>query len=359
MKLVLVLLLMFSISFAQEDASLEETLNNLSASGAKNYLSPIASAFGANLNAGWFHKAPQPKIFGFNLELGLVAMGSQFGSGTKHFRTDGQFNFSQDQARSILESNLQEWNSLPASVQNDFLELMASQSFGVEMEGATIIGKKDDYITVRFPGQTITEPNSGREITVDDQEVVLPVGGFKELADVSLLPMFAPQLTLGTIYGTQATFRYLPQVELEQGMGKFKYFGFGVQHNPAAWLSVPLPLDVSASFFTQSLKIGELFETNTVAFGLNASKQFGLNVINITPYAGFMIESSTMRVTYDYIVQAPSGDIEQKIDFEIDGENTTRFTIGLSIRLLIININADYNIGQYNSLSAGVNFAIN
>lgn len=358
-RFVFALLLFFSFTFAQDDSSLEQTLNNLSQSGAKSYLNPIASAFGADLNGGWFHKAPQPNILSFNLELGLVAMATKFTDAAKHFKSDGQFNFSQQQARSILESNFQDWNALPADVQNDFLELMATQKFSVEMEGATIIGKDDDFITVRFPGQTITEPNSGQQITVEDQEVVLPVAGFKDLSDISFLPLFAPQLSIGTIYGTQFTFRYLPDVELEQNLGKFKYFGLGIQHNPAAWLDVQLPLDVSASFFTQQLKIGDLFKTNTVAFGLNASKQFGLNVINFTPYAGFMIESSTMQVQYDYIVQAPSGLYQQKIDFKIDGENKARLTLGVSLRFLIVNINADFNIGKYNSLSAGLNLAIN
>ena len=89
-----------------------------------------------------------------------------------------------------------------------------------------------------------------------------------------------------------------------------------------------------------------------------AGPYIGRKIWKFTPYAGFMLESSTMEVTYDYIVQSPSGPLTQSVKFEIDGENSSRLTLGVSIRLLFININADYNIGSYNNFSAGLNFAI-
>ncbi|KAA3612960.1 MAG: hypothetical protein D8M58_11660 [Calditrichaeota bacterium] len=351
------LFISFSFAFSQEEGSLEETLQNLSADAAGSYLNPIGSGFGADLNAGWFHKAPQDEKFGFDLEVGFVFMGSQFPSDATHFSTQGNFKFSSAEAEQILSSD-PNWASLPGSLQDEFKQILASQAFEVRMEGATIIGPEEDKITITFPGQTITEPNSQQQIIVEDQVVELPGGGFKDLANLELLPMATPQLSIGTIYGTQATFRYLPDVPLNDDLGNFKYFGFGLQHNPAAWLPVPLPLDVSAGFFTQQLKIGKLFKTNTTAFGLNASKQFGFEALNVTPYAGFMLESSTMEVTYDFIVNSPSGPLTQEVNFEIEGKNTSRLTLGLSIRFLIINLNADYNIGKYNNVSVGINFAI-
>jgi hypothetical protein len=51
------------------------------------------------------------------------------------------------------------------------------------------------------------------------------------LEDLPALPLFAPQLTVGTIYGTQASFRFVPTYDVTD-LGDFKYFGFGLQHNP-------------------------------------------------------------------------------------------------------------------------------
>jgi len=159
---------------------------------------------------------------------------------------------------------------------------------------------------------------------------------------------------VGTIFGTRVTFRYLPSITISEEFGKFKYFGFGIQHNPGVLLPTPLPFDVAVGFFTQTLEIGTLFKAKTTAFGLNASKRLGVGPINITPYAGFMLEKSNIDITYDFIVDTQ----EINVAFELEGENRSRLTLGLSIRLLMLNFNADYNIGKYNSVTVGVMFTI-
>lgn len=346
------LFITYSNVFSQ---SLKETLQALSMDAAKSYVSPIASGFGANLNAGWFHRAPQPQKFGFDIELGIVAMASRFPKDASHFSTSGNFRFSQNEAEQILQQS-PEYNSATPAIQKALVQSLTNQTLKVKMEGATIVGSKEDKITISYGDLTITDPNTNQTIHIAGNSQQLQIGGFLE--DYKAIPLGAPQLSLGTIYGTVATFRYLPSFPLNNDLGRTSYFGFGLQHNPAAWLPLDLPLDLSAGFFTQHLKIGDLFESNAVAFGINASRQFGFEALNITPYAGFMLESSTMQVKYDFIVNTPAGPSIQKIDFKIDGENTYRLTMGLSIRLLIINVNADYNIGQYNNFSLGLNIAI-
>ncbi len=71
-----------------------------------------------------------------------------------------------------------------------------------------------------------------------------------------------------------------------------------------------------------------------------------------------MFESSTMTINYAYSTIGPGNTtITDNISFELEGENTTRLTVGLSIRLLVLNINADYNFGKNNSATAGLFFA--
>ncbi len=355
---ILLFMVVFSLPLmAQTSGSLEQTLQSLTEDAARSYLNPVASGFGADLNGGWFHRAADDDMLGFDIELGLVAMAARFPTTATHFSNSGQFRFSQNQARQILSSD-NNWNNLTTDQQNSLVSLFVSQDFSVGMEGATIIGASDDYFTIHFPGQTITDPTTGGSVSVPDQDVQLQIGGFGDLAQLDYVPLAAPQFSLGTVFGTMATLRYLPDVELQNDLGKMTYSGFGLQHNPAAWLPVPLPVDVSLSYFSQSLKIGSLFKTNTTAFGINISKQFGFDALNLTPYAGYMIESSTMNVQYDFVVDSPAGPLSQHINFDITGANTSRITFGLGIRFLIININADYNIGEYNSVSAGVFLAI-
>jgi hypothetical protein len=178
------------------------------------------------------------------------------------------------------------------------------------------------------------------------------------MGEVTAIPLVAPQLSIGTFFGTQFTFRYVPNIKVDK-LGEIKYFGFGAQHNPGVWFGDILPLELSASFFTQSLEAGSVFKAKATAFGVNASKRLGWGFLNITPYGGFMVESSSMTFTYDYIVDGPGGiKVPQKVEFELNGENKTRVTAGVSIKILIANLNADYSWAKYNSASIGLMFII-
>jgi len=349
MILIICIYLVFSAPVLAQGESLEETLQQLSEDAAMEYISPISSAFGSNLNGGWFHKVPQAVKMGFSLEVGLVAMGTFFPDASKVFSVEGQFRFSEAEAQQLVSGQ-------PQGVQSELVDEITSRYFTVSISGATVTGDEDDHVIVGFPGETFTIGST--PYTVPSQSVDLGFGGFQDLADLSFLPLAAPQVSVGTVYGTQATFRYLPSLTLNDDLGKLKYFGFGIQHNPGVWLSKPLPVDIALSFFTQDLKIGDLFETKATAFGLNVGKRLGTDLLNVTPYAGFMFESADMEVTYTYAVVTPTGTYTEDISFKLKGENKNRIILGLSLRLLTFNLNADYNLSKYDSFTTGLTFGL-
>lgn len=344
--LVLLILCLSNISSGQ---SLQETLERLSESGGKSYVAPIVSGFGANLNGGWFHRSPRASMIGFDLEVGIVAMGTFFADETKTFSSTGNFRFTTQQAQALADRS-----NAPLQFRTDVRNAILSQEFSVAFSGPTIAGSKKDSVRALFPGKTITVNTIAgpQQYTLQSQTFALPVTGLLE--EAPLLPFVTPQITIGTVLGSQFTFRYLPELELDPAIGKLKYFGYGVQHNPAVWLGEDkLPFELSAAFFKQDLSVGSIFESKATSFGVNASKRLGWGFINLTPYVGFMLESSSMKFTYDYSVDTPAGKIPQAVQFELEGENTSRFTLGLSFKLLLINVNVDYNIGNYNSITAG------
>ncbi|MFC1724857.1 DUF6588 family protein [candidate division KSB1 bacterium] len=363
--LCLTILFCFSSAFAQEEDDLNETLKKLSGDAAKSYVGPMGSAFGADLNGGWFHKAPPAKLFGFNFEVGLAVMGAFIPDAEKTFVTSGDFRFNRVQAEELTEFIYTDpqYTYLTTTQKQELQDLvideMITQDFSVGISGPTIVGKKDENIKVEFSGDdfTVTDPSTQMQINVDvpAEEIELPVGGL--LDDIALLPLAAPQFSIGRIYGTRFTLRYLPSMEINEELGKIDYIGFGLQHNPGVWLKNPLPIDLALCYYTQTLKVGDVFEAKSTAFGINFSKQLGLRMLNITPYGGFMFVSSKMSVSYDYNIDTPTGSSTQRIDFELEGENKTRFTFGIGIRLLTFNLNADYNISKFNSVSAGLFFA--
>lgn len=358
---------LFAVSsvFAQDEGGdLEETIKQLSESAAMGYVGPIVSAFGSNLNGGWFHKTPAPKIFGLNIEFGLVGMGTMIpdDQDIRHFTTSGSFRFDQSQALEIVQASGLVLDPLTEAA---LATALTQSDFTVGIDGATIIGASDDYLEITFNGATITfdDPVSGLPMTqtVDPYTVTLDFGGLGDfLADVPFIPFAAPQASIGTVLGTQAVFRYIPEVEIPlvditEDIGKFSWFGWGVQHNPAVFFPTPLPLDVSVCFFKQSLKLGDVFEANTTAYGLTVSKKLGIGLFNITPYAGYLIEKSKLHFTYDFTLDEGTPLVQNiPVDFILEGENKSRITLGLSMKLLMFNINADYNIGNYNSITFGV-----
>jgi hypothetical protein len=362
---------LFAVSnvFAQDEGGdLEETLKKLSESAAKGYITPIVSAFGSNLNGGWFHSAPPPTKFGLKLEFGLVGMGTLFPEEQtyRHFSTSGTFRFDQSQATEIVANS---GLGLPALVEDALIDAITQQDFTVGIEGATVIGASDDNIVISFSGGdvTFTDPGTGlpRTETLAPHPIDLGFGGLGDfLADVSVLPFAAPQASIGTILGTRAVFRYIPAVDIPlvditEDIGQFSWFGWGVQHNPGVFFPNPLPLDVSIGYFKQSLKLGTILEANTTAYGLTVSKKLGVGLFNITPYAGYLIEKSTLNFAYEFTLDPGTLD-EQTFDiaFELEGENKSRITLGLSMKLLFFNINADYNMGNYNSITVGIMFGI-
>ncbi|MGE5682098.1 MAG: DUF6588 family protein [Bacillota bacterium] len=348
MAMIIVPLLFSQITKAQ---SLDETLNKLSNQAAQAYLGPASSGFGANLNSGWANRAPKAKLFGLDLQFGVVAMGAFMSDNNKTFSFGGEYSFTAEQAEQMTTgiSN--------AQARQYVMSRLTSDKFQVGFSGPTVVGKKDDHIKVEFSGKQYSV--NGANYNVPAQKIDLGVGGV--LDNVPILPLGAPQLTIGTIYGTQVSFRYVPSVKIDDNLGETKYFGFGVQHNIGAWLPVPLPVDLSLGFFTQNLKVGDILESSATEYGIYASETFGPGALNVTPYAGISLQSSKTSVKYDYeyTIKNAQGGIEthsDRIAFDLDGENTSKLTVGLAFKLAIININVDYNVAKYNTVSAGVGF---
>ncbi len=337
-----------------EDEGLEDIMGKLAQDAARAYISPIVSGFGADLNSGWFHRAPWATMFGFDLEFGLVAMGAAMEDSHRRFSSNGSFRFNYDQADQLAVEAATQGGT---ATQSQIRDAIMAQDFGVNFSGPTIVGSKAESLQIGFPGKVINV--NGTDYLLGSQSFILPVTGLME--DAKFIPLATPQLTIGTIFGSQFTFRYLPEVEIDAKIGKFKYFGFGIQHNPMIWLGGEdvLPVELSVGYFTQNLKIGSLMDASATSFGVNTSIRLGWGFLNLTPYAGFMIESSKILWAYEYSVETSPGVNEmQRITFESEGENSSRIVLGASVKILLINLNVDVNFAKYKTLSAGVMIVI-
>lgn len=348
LSLLLILGLLFSSSLKAQ--SLDETLSKLSSTVGTAYVKPVISAFGSNLNSGWVSSLPSATILGFHFDLKVVAMGSFFSEDTKKFLTSGQFYFDNNQIDAILNSSgyadgTPQYNAIYSAMQN--------RAFDVNFSGPTIIGKKSDFLKINFPGQTITA--SGQSYTVSSKDIdVTQVKGF--LDELPALPTATAQLTVGTVFGTNVSVRYTPDIDI-QDLGKFSYFGAGFVHNFGVWFPNPLPIDLAVGFFTQKLKVGSIFESKATQYGIYAAKTFGF-IISITPYVGLTTETSKTTVAYDYSSNQTLNGVPVKahVSVDMDGENTSSAVVGFNLHLGIININADYKFAKTKTASAGISF---
>jgi len=192
---------------------------------------------------------------------------------------------------------------------------------------------------------------NGQSYEVPEQTVPL-YGITGILQNPGIFPTIAPQLSIGTIYGTQATLRYIPKTRFVDELGKIEYLAWGIQHNPLVWFNNPLPVDFSLAFFSQRINIENLAKTTSTAFGLNVSKTIGGFIAGFTPYAGFMYEKTNMDVEYEYYIDPNIPPIV--LDFEIEGANKARFILGFNVTLVGLNIYADYNFSNVNTLNLSV-----
>ncbi len=324
--------------------TLEETLDNLSSSAGQAYLEPVSNAFGSNLNSGWYSGLPSPVRSKFTVKLKVVAIGTFFSDDDRDFTARGNFRFTEDQADEIVRNTS---NLTPGSQQFEAAKdaILDKEDWEVGFSGPTIVGKEGEFLVVDFPGDASLGLDS-YNLTVNEVE------GF--LDDLSILPQAAVQANIGTLLGTNVALRWFPEIDIED-LGKFKMFGIGFIHNFNTWFPNPLPVDIGVGFYTQTMDVGDIFESSSTQFGAYLSKTFGAAAVTFTPYLGLTTESADTKINYDYTFNAPGGISETaKIDFELEGENSFGTTVGFNLSLAVVDVIVDYKIAETNTLSGGI-----
>lgn len=336
-------------SFAQtsSDGDFNNTIKSLSKDAATGYVGPAINSFGSNLNTGWVTKAPSPTKFSFSLELKVIAMGSVIDDAVRTFTSTGIFRFTDSQADQLVQ------NIPIPSDRADIKKQILNREFTVGISGPTIVGSGDQKVNVTFNGQSFTSTSSGITYNIPTQNIDLGVKGY--LNNLSLFPTAAIQLNLGTFLGTNFAVRWFPKVNIKN-LGDFTYWGFGAMHNPAVWFNDQFPIDFAVGGFYQDLKVGTVFETKASMFGLYVSKTLGA-IIAFTPYIGLTTEKSTTTIDYNFNYTDGNGVLQQtNVHFDMNGANSTGFTVGAAFKLAVLNLNIDYKFANIKTASAGLTF---
>jgi len=267
---------------------LEDYLSRYGAKNGEGYLQPLGDAFCANLNSGLFHSA-HISTMGVHLGLDLVAADALIGREQKTFRSYTEDPF------------------YPAS----------------SHRVPTVFGKNEPLTVDGGAGTAFTFP-----------------GGF----EVDQLPLLVPQLSIGSLFGTELCFRYFAY-QLDKEIGDLSLIGIGVRHSISQYLPL-LPVDIAAAYFHQNFSLGDVVEARTDYIGIQVSRSLSV----LTVYGGAGYENASMSISYE----RGEGDDRDKVTFDISGQNSMRLTIGAALRLAVFRLHADYNLAAQSVFSVGL-----
>lgn len=281
-------LLVFMLITVQAGWSqVEENLKRYANDNGKGYIQPLVSGLGAAMNRGWYSTARIPAL-GLRLQLGVVAMAAPVQDRDKTFTatTEGLFYPPQ------------------------------------EAKVSTVVGKEKAEVAVGSGGSLYYFP-----------------GGL----NMNVTAVAVPQLTIGSIMGTELTARYIAADLGDSDMGQLELVGVGVRHSVSQYIPL-FPVDVSVGAFWQNIKVKEdmLVFTN-LHYGFQASKRIGM----LTAYGGIGYDKSAAAVKYEY-----SGEDEPVIlDYDLTGDDGLQMTVGLGLNMLVVHLSGDYTFGQRQAFS--------
>jgi hypothetical protein len=219
--------------------------------------------------------------------------------------------------------------------------------FDLTIKGVgVIIPDKDKIFTAYVPPggnqewSTIFGPKRDDNLPIEN----INPGGM----DVKLVPMAVPQLSFGLGNNFEIMIRFL---KFNLGdFGDISLYGIGLKHNIKKYLlNVPLFPDISIQTTYQMLKAGDIVDSKSFAINTHLSENF----LIFTIFSGLGYEST--NVNLNYTVNDPGSEFNgNKVTYSTNEKNNLRFVGGLRVKLGLLSLNGEINLGKYNSVSAGI-----
>ncbi|MFO7654562.1 MAG: DUF6588 family protein [Candidatus Krumholzibacteriia bacterium] len=308
-----VLLFLPLAALAQDDGDddLRALLEQVGADYAEAYISPFIHAHGPNQNSALYHTASVPGT-GLHVTIGLKLMATQLDENDQTFRR-------------VLE-NVEVGGVLP---DDPVYDPYREETGTVVMSGPTVFGDTsvDGRVTVYVNGLPIYTDHT-----------------IPGLVDTRWVPLFAPQVTVGSVYGLSATLRWFPDLDLSD-YGKSSFFGWGLSWGASALLP-ELPVDVMIGYFEQSLDVGTLLGTQATSLHLVVSKRLHA----VTVYGGVAAESSELDVRYEFAGYDALPGSAGTVAFSVEGAQDRRLTLGATVG----PVNAEISHGKLTTFGAGL-----
>ena len=315
------LLIAFSRPLSAQD-DLGKQLSKVAGDNAVNYVSPLLSAWGADLNSGFYHSADLHDVLGFDIGLKAGAV----------LVKDADKTFGFVMPDHITLNYLGVKYTLDAGTGYD--KVIPNAPTAVGSGTGVPVKVKSTFLVPQLRGQTIlTTPQ-----------------GF----DMKYVPLLMPQAAIGLPFGLEVIGRFVPTLTLPKSVGKVNFIGFGLRYSLDQHIPL-LPFDLAIHFMTQKLTVSDMNDNKILgatgtAYGIEASK----SLIVLTVYGGYQFEKSRWSIeSYNYSDPTTLTSLTVP-GFSVDGKDKSRFHAGVRFLLLIVNIHADYSFATQPVLAAGV-----
>jgi hypothetical protein len=316
-KVVLVFLVLAIpiISYPQDD--LAGLLSKVQGPYASEYMQSFTDAFGANFNTGFnsnFGKTVLKLPFDINVKLGVVSSAVLLNESDKSFNLNYQ---------------------APVTVNGK--EYQANY---FAIGAPTVFGYKDNVLIKGYYYDENNEYHTAPDVTA-----------ISSLWDTKIVPFAMPQISIGTIYGTDLTVRYLPPIKIGD-IGKFNLWGVTARHLVSRYFpEAKFDLYLSAGY--QRLLFRDINDVDLI-------KGNGY-MLNLQLMKNYSIASFYMAVQYelygmslDYTYNGDGGNVP--IHTELHSRNYLKETIGAILNLKYFTLNAEVGIARRLMFSAGVGF---
>lgn len=298
---------------------------------ANSYLAPVTEAGIYSVSNGWYNSADAKPLAGFEVSL----IGNITGFKNKN-----------DKKAFILDT---------ADYEN-----LTFEDGSASRQVSTALGDIDGVIVnvnATVEGQLVSE------------QFELPTGIGD---DISFVPTGFIQASVGLIKGLEVKARFLPKINTDDV--QIGLFGAGLQYDFTKMLPADklLPVAISAVIGYTNLN-GEYDFTDTGAIaGENQRIDANIStwnfsavvstrkipVINFYGGLGYIVGKSETDILGRYEVATVSGvPIVYNDPFSITNDvSGVTATLGTKIKLGFFRINVDYNIAEFSTLTAGINF---
>ena len=206
-----------------------------------------------------------------------------------------------------------------------------------------VIGDDQKTFTAELP-----DPNNPLNTIISEEATIFgEVGDDAIFDDLSVMPLAAPTLTIGSFMGTEVSLRYL-KASIDD-VGDISLNGYGIRHDVGQYIPL-FPLDVSVGFFAQKFSAGDLIESKMTSLHI----ELGYEILLFDVLAGFSTETATTDLHYTY--ENAFGN-EEDIDFSFDTDQT-RFMLGFGIDFWLFRLNTMMYKGDQTTYVASINIGI-